>query len=121
MPRQKRGSSILTYSEKRLAVFHSINLPEHDVELSLSHIQMSIEKTRTKLNQYNAALSTVDQLSGEVQEMERSLLKLNDRMLSLIAAKYGRDSAEYRMVQSVRRNVARRRSVEAVEVVPATV
>jgi hypothetical protein len=119
MPRLKRGSSILDYSEKRLTVLQTINIPENDAELNLGNIQSSIDQTRAKLNQYNAALSVADQLNDEVQEMERSLVKLHDRMLSAIAAKYGRDSSEYLRVQSVRRNVAKRKTTEPNEAVSA--
>jgi hypothetical protein len=108
MPRQKRGSKVLEYSEQRITVLKSIAMPELDGELSVPVLLKSIEQTRAKLNEYNATLSIVDQLSLEVREMERSLVTLNDRMLSSVAAKYGRDSAEYARVGSIRRKAKRR-------------
>jgi predicted DNA-binding protein YlxM (UPF0122 family) len=121
MPRQKRSSRVLEYSEQRLTALLSIQVPEVQGELSVGTIQESIERTRAKLNEYNATLSLVDQLNSEVKAMEKSLLTLNDRMLSSIAAKYGRNSSEYVRVGSVRANPSRRRAARSTEAVAPSV
>ena len=112
MPRQKRSSKVVEYVEKRMTTLASINIPKSGLsdDLNLDALTSSIDLTRAKINQYNAALTVADQLSSEVKELEKSLLTLNDRMLSMIAAKYGRSSAEYQMVGSVRRNPNRKRT-----------
>jgi hypothetical protein len=117
MPRQKRKSRIVEYSEQRLAVMESINIPQWENDLSIPIIQNSIDKTRTKLKEYNAALSIVDQLSGEVNELEKSLIALNDRMLSSIAVRYGHTSAEYKRVRSIRRNPTKKKATPPAEAV----
>jgi hypothetical protein len=110
MPRQKRGSRVLEYSEQRITALKSIEVPASGSGLSITAIQQSIDATRAKLNEYNATLSVADQLNTEVKELEKTLVALNDRMLSSIAATYGRTSSEYARVGSIRRITPKRRA-----------
>jgi hypothetical protein len=110
MPRQKRGSRVLEYSEQRMTAFKSIKIHASGSELNVTAIQKSIDATRAKLNEYNATLSVADQLNSEVKELEKALITLNDRMLSSIAATYGRTSSEYARVGSIRRVIPKRRA-----------
>ncbi len=104
MARQKRGSRTLDYAERRLIALEAVDT-EMDLGdgLTLPAIIQSIEDTRAKLKTYNAAITEVDQLKEEVQQQERSLEELIDRMSNGIAAKYGRNSQQYKTVGSVRK------------------
>jgi predicted nucleic acid-binding Zn-ribbon protein len=119
MPRQKRGSRVLEYSEQRITALKSIKVPESSNALSITAIQKSIDATRSKLNEYNATLSVADQLNSEVKELEKTLVTLNDRMLSSIAATYGRTSSEYARVGSIRRVTPKRRAQSPEVATPA--
>jgi type II secretory pathway component PulM len=69
-----------------------------------------IEQTQAKINQLNTTLSLVDQLSEEIQTLEKSLVTLNEQLQDLILTTYGRNSPEARRVASVRRSPPRRRN-----------
>lgn len=104
MARQKRGSRILEYAERRLVALESIDTSlDLGDNLTLQFITQLIDSTRTKLKTYNAALTEIDQLKEFVQQQERSLEELIDRMANGVAAKYGRNSQQYKTVSSVRK------------------
>jgi uncharacterized protein YfkK (UPF0435 family) len=108
MTRQKRSSSTVVYAERRLVALESIDLALNlGDDLTIESLAQSIEATRTKLKTYNAALTEIDQLKDTLQEQERSLEKLIERMTSGVAAKYGKTSQEYKAVSDVRKSPRR--------------
>jgi hypothetical protein len=127
MPRMKRKSRVVEYAEQRMATIQTIVSGSQSAvsaskeDLDINALQNAIAEVRATLNKYNAALSTVDQLSEELTAQERSLVVRNDRILSAINVKFGRDSVEYRQVRSVRLYNSKRRTTPSPEAVPASV
>lgn len=109
MPRPKRGSKTLSKAERRIAGLRSIH-DELDLGngLTLSEYTRLIEDVRSKLSEYNAALSMVDKAGNAVQEGERVLRNYSEVMLLGVATKYGKDSYEYEMAGGVRKSERKR-------------
>ena len=103
MSRRKRTSRILEKAELRSAGLKSI-VPsiKFDENYSLEKLISSIEQLRNKLDVYNTALSVVDSSKTEIEEMEKNLSQLCEKMLMVVAIKYGKDSREYEMAGGVR-------------------
>lgn len=103
MPRQKRTSRILEKAELRSAGMKSI-VPsiKFDDECNMDNLIVSIEQLRNKIDIYNTALSVVDSSKTEIERMEKKLSQLSEKMLMLVAIKYGKDSAEYEMAGGIR-------------------
>ena len=79
-----------------------------------------IAQTREELENYNKALSVVDQAYNRVQAIETTLKQFSEGMLIAVAYRYGKDSHEYEMAGGVRRRERRRSSApaETVEIEP---
>jgi ABC-type hemin transport system substrate-binding protein len=103
MSRQKRTSRILEKAQLRSSGLKSI-VPsiKFDENYSLEKMIQSIEELRNKLDVYNTALSVVDSSKTEIEEMEKNLSQLCEKMLMVVAIKYGKDSREYEMAGGVR-------------------
>ncbi|MBD2355315.1 hypothetical protein H6G41_11915 [Tolypothrix sp. FACHB-123] len=103
MSRKKRKSSVLEKVESRAAGMKLVdpNL-KLDKDYSLEKMLESIEQLRNKLEIHNNALSLADSSLTEVEKMEKNLAKLSQKMLMLIAIKYGTDSAQYETAGGVR-------------------
>ncbi|MGG6267844.1 hypothetical protein ACQ4M3_14670 [Leptolyngbya sp. AN03gr2] len=96
MARPKRTSRVLVQAEQREAGLKTIDseLKLGD-ELSLSGYSELIQKLRDQLATYNATLSTLDELTRDIEATEKTLRDRSERMLSGVAAQYGKDSNEY--------------------------
>ena len=103
MSRQKRTSRVLEKAELRASGMKSI-IPsiKFDEDYSLEKLIESIEQLRNKIDVHNSALAIVDSTLTEVEEMEKNLKQLSEKMLMVVAIKYGKDSAEYEMAGGVR-------------------
>ncbi|MDM9583715.1 hypothetical protein [Nostoc sp. GT001] len=103
MSRLKRTSRILEKAQLRSAGLKSI-VPsiKFDENSSLEKLIESIEQLHNKLDVYNTALSMVDSSRTEIEEMEKNLSQLSEKMLMVVAIKYGKDSREYEMAGGVR-------------------
>jgi ABC-type hemin transport system substrate-binding protein len=103
MSRQKRTSRILEKAQLRSAGLKSI-VPsiKFDENYSLEKLIESIDQLRNKIDVYNTALSVVDSSKTEIEEMEKDLSQLSEKMLMVVAIKYGKDSREYEMAGGVR-------------------
>jgi hypothetical protein len=114
MPRLKRNSPTLTAAQSRIAAIETIN-PDLNLGngISVAEFNAKIEETRQALEEYNKALSTIDQSRSHVDALERSLASLSTRMLSGVATLYGRTSSEYEMTNGSKRR--RTRSATAPE------
>jgi len=55
--------------------------------LTLEYYDNGIKDLRDKLNEYNTHLSLIDELRNKVEESEKALKDLSDRMLSGVASK----------------------------------
>ncbi|MEH2412740.1 hypothetical protein [Nostoc sp.] len=103
MSRQKRTSRILEKAQLRCSGLKSIvpNI-KYDEYYSLEKLIESIDLLRNKLDVYNTALSVVDSSKTEIEDMEKNLSQLSEKMLMVVAIKYGKDSREYEMAGGVR-------------------
>ncbi|BAY20494.1 hypothetical protein NIES2100_02360 [Calothrix sp. NIES-2100] len=103
MSRKKRKSSVLEKVESRAAGMKLVDPTlKLDDDYSLEKLLESMEQLRNKLEVHNNALSLVDSSLTEVEEMEKNLAKLSQKMLMLIAIKYGKDSPQYETAGGVR-------------------
>jgi hypothetical protein len=111
MSRQKRTSRILEKVELRLARLKAID-PAMDFgdARNVSTIIQLIEQLRTRLDAYNTALSMIDSSKAAIDELEKTLSDLSEKMLIGVAFKYGKDSHEYEMAGGVRKSERVRRS-----------
>ena len=103
MSRRKRTSRILEKAELRSSGLKSI-VPsiKFDDDNNIEKLIASIEQLRTKLDAYNTALSMIDSSQTEIEEMEKNLSTLSEKMLMVVAIKYGKNSREYEMGDGVR-------------------
>jgi len=114
MPRQKRTSRILEKAEIRMSGLKAVD-PAMDFGDSRSLIEMGVEmrKLRDRLESYNRALAEVDSSKKDIDELEKRLADLVDRMLIGVAFKYGKDSREYEMAGGMRKSERIRKSSAA--------
>ncbi|MBL1177188.1 MAG: hypothetical protein FWK01_19215 [Pantanalinema sp. GBBB05] len=111
MPRKKRTSRTLEKSELRASAYRAVD-PRMDFgdTRTLINLTDQIEQLRTRLNDYNTALAVIDSSKSEIDELEKNLNDLTDKMLLGVAFKYGKDSREYEMAGGVRKSERIRRS-----------
>jgi hypothetical protein len=103
MPRKKRTSRILEKAELRSAGLKAIDpsLDFGDVN-NLDSLTQLMDKLRIKLDAYNTALSMIDSSKSEIDEIEKTLSSLSDKLLAGVGFKYGKDSREYEIAGGVR-------------------
>lgn len=111
MSRKKRTSRVLEKAELRSAGLKAIN-PKLDFgeAHNLNYLTQLIEQLRTKIDAYNTALSIIDSSKVEIEELEKNLGNVSEKMLIGVAFKYGKDSSEYQMAGGVRKSDRIRRS-----------
>ncbi|OUL25061.1 hypothetical protein BV378_15915 [Nostoc sp. RF31YmG] len=103
MSRKKRKSSVLEKVESRAAGMKLVDPTlKLDDDYSLEKMLESMDQLRNKLEIHNNALSLADSSLTEVEEMEKNLAKLSQKMLMLIAIKYGKDSPQYETAGGIR-------------------
>lgn len=103
MSRKKRTSRVLKKAELRSAGLKAIdsNMDFGD-NCDLQNLTKSIEQLRTMLDAYNTALTVIDSSKTKIDEMEKTLSNLTDKMVRGVAFKYGKDSSEYEMAGGIR-------------------
>ncbi|WP_373527584.1 hypothetical protein [Nostoc sp.] len=103
MSRKKLTSRVLEKAQLRSSGMKSI-VPNiiFDENHSLEKMIDSIEELRNTVDVYNTALSVVDSSKNKIEEMEKKLSQLSEKMLMVVAIKYGKDSYEYEMAGGVR-------------------
>ncbi len=96
MSLQTRGSAALDKAQRRLALLKSIN-ENLDLGhgLSIEAYSRYIDDTRATLEAHNTLLSNLDESRKTMDQKDKGLSELSERMLSAIATIYGRDSMEY--------------------------
>ncbi|MEH2063527.1 MAG: hypothetical protein V7K50_14910 [Nostoc sp.] len=103
MPRTKRTSRVLEKAELRTSGFKAVDSNmDFGNSCDLENLTQSIEEFRTMLDSYNNALAVVDSTKTKIDEMEKKLSKLSDKMLKGVGFKYGTDSSEYEVAGGVR-------------------
>ena len=109
MARQKKVSAYIEKAQQRLSALVSID-PALDLGYGLTAAAYRTEVTgaQAKLDAYNSLLSQVDQAYNAVLLSEKTLRDLSERMLTGVAAKYGKDSSQYEMAGGVRKSERKR-------------
>ncbi len=112
MPRQRRTSRMLVKAQLRSAGLKAIN-PNMDFgdNCNLNNMTQLMEQLRTKIEAYNTALAVIDATRTEIEELEKSLGQISERLLLGVALKYGKDSTEYEMAGGVRKSDRVRKSL----------
>ncbi|MFN6465292.1 MAG: hypothetical protein RMZ41_026205 [Nostoc sp. DedVER02] len=111
MTAQKRTYRVLEKAELRLAGFKAID-PSMDFGdiRNLQNVTQLIEQYRSKIDAYNTALAVINSSRTEMDELDKNLNDLVEKMLIGVAFKYGKDSHEYEMAGAVRKSDRIRKS-----------
>lgn len=111
MSRQKRTSRILEKAELRSAGLKAIdsNMDFGD-NCGLQNLTQSIEQFRTMLDAYNIDLAMIDSSKTKIDEMEKTLGNLTDKIVRGVAFKYGKNSSEYELAGGIRESERVRKS-----------
>ncbi|MEH2108429.1 hypothetical protein [Nostoc sp.] len=103
MPRRKRNSRILEKAEFRVAGLKAIDPKiNFDDTYSLQNLAQLIENFHNMLDDYNAAIAMIDSSRKKLDEMEKTLSQVSDKMLMGVGFKYGKNSNEYELAGGVR-------------------
>jgi hypothetical protein len=105
MARLKKSTSHYEVAVTRLAGLKSIS-PTVDLGNGLTAVayEASINNLRQKLETYNTTLSVADSQRNSVQDAEKALRDLSERMLTGVASKHGKNSDEYEKAGGVRKS-----------------
>jgi len=118
MGRLKRTSKILDKAHARLAGLRSIGGQDYGNGVTSEGFEDAVADTRQKLEDYNEALSVVDEKANVLVDSEKTLQDFSERVLAGTAAKFGKNSNEYEKVGGVRK--ADRKRPAARKTAPAT-
>lgn len=111
MSRLKRTSTHLKEAQIRISSLKSIDTELHLTdELNLAQYQAHVNDLQAQLSTYNAKLSELDALLNNIQATEKALRVYSSRMLTAVAAHYGRNSNAYEQAGGKRTSeIVRRR------------
>lgn len=114
MARPKRSSIALEKAARRSVSLQSIsNTLDFGDGLNLKSYSALIDDLRNQLTAYNTILSTVDKAKDSIRDTERRLTDLSERLLTGVATRYGKDSAEYTMAGGIRKSERKPRARKA--------
>ncbi|MBN3891641.1 MAG: hypothetical protein HWQ43_21625 [Nostoc sp. JL31] len=103
MPRKKRSYRILEKAEFRVAGLKAIDPNiNFDDTCNLQNLTQLIDNFHNMLDEYNAALAMIDSSRKKLDEMEKTLSQVSDKMLTGVGFKYGKNSNEYELAGGVR-------------------
>ncbi|MEH2041398.1 hypothetical protein [Nostoc sp.] len=103
MTRKKRSSRILEKAEFRVAGLKAIDPNiNFDDTYNLPNLTQLIDNFHNMLDEYNAALAMIDSSRKKLDEMEKTLSQVSDKMLTGVGFKYGKNSNEYELAGGVR-------------------
>lgn len=95
MGRLKRTSKILDKASTRAAGLRSIGPQDFGNGVTSEAFEAAVADTRQKLDDYNQALSAVDEKANVLVDSEKNLQDLTERVLAGVGAKYGKNSNQY--------------------------
>ncbi|BAZ01894.1 hypothetical protein NIES37_59010 [Tolypothrix tenuis PCC 7101] len=111
MARKQRTSRILEKAQfrvTRIKVFDP-NITFDD-NCNLQNLTQLIQQFQTMLNEYNDAMAVIDSSRTRLDEIEKSLSLISDKMLVGVGLKYGKDSSEYELAGGVKESDRIRKS-----------
>ncbi len=104
MSRRKKRTTHLEDAKARLSGLKSIDkVLDLGNGLTAALYEQNINDLQDKLNAYNTILSSVDEKYNMVLDAEKQLRDLSERMLSGVAARFGKTSNEYEMAGGTRK------------------
>ncbi|ACC81478.1 hypothetical protein [Nostoc punctiforme] len=119
MSLKTRGSAAVDKAQRRLALLKSIN-----ENLDLGHgltieaYTRFLDNTRATLEAHNTLLSNLEESRKTMNQMDRGLSELSERMLSAVATVYGKNSMEYSKAGgSSRKRSTSKKSISQVPIV----
>jgi hypothetical protein len=72
--------------------------------MTLANYQVKVKAAQSALDHYNGLLTQADLESDQFDDLEAELKDLSERMLTLVATEYGKDSPEYEAAGGVRKS-----------------
>ncbi len=103
MPVKKRSSRILEKAQFRVAGLKAIDPNiNFDETYNLQNLNQLIDNFHNMLDDYNAAIAMIDSSRNKLDEMEKTLSQVSDKMLTWVGCKYGKNSNEYELAGGVR-------------------
>jgi Cys-tRNA synthase (O-phospho-L-seryl-tRNA:Cys-tRNA synthase) len=107
--RKRYTSTTIEKAQARLAALKSINATlDMGNGLTVKAFGQVIDDGRQKQENYNTALSVVDQSYAAVSDAEKVIAEWTERMLIAVAYQYGKNSEEYKMAGGTRRSDRKR-------------
>lgn len=105
MARLKTSSKTYEKAYRRIAAVKSID-PNFDLGHGLvaKDYQAAIDEVKRTMDDYNSTLSEADDKLNALKNKERGLNDWNERILVGVAAKYGKNSSEYKQAGGVRKS-----------------
>lgn len=105
----KKSSKDFDNAIRRMASLKSID-PALDLGngLSVETYQQSIDQVSSAMEAYNTQLSLADSLSSSLKEKEKLLRSFTERMLTGVAAKFGKDSEQYQKAGGIKKSDRKR-------------
>ncbi|MGV0104430.1 ATPase involved in DNA repair [Nostoc sp. DSM 114160] len=103
MTRKKRTSLVLKKAEFRVAGLKAVDQNiNFDDTYNLQNLTQLIKQFHNMLDDYNAAIAMIDSSKKKLDEMEKTLSHVSDKMLAVVGLKYGKNSNEYELSGGVR-------------------
>ncbi|MDZ7963539.1 MAG: hypothetical protein RM368_00945 [Nostoc sp. DedSLP03] len=103
MTRKKRTSLVLKKAEFRVAGLKAVDPNiNFDDTYNLQNLTQLIKQFHNMLDDYNAAIAMIDSSKKKLDEMEKTLNHVSDKMLAVVGLKYGKNSNEYELSGGVR-------------------
>ncbi|MDZ8026708.1 MAG: hypothetical protein RMX65_027500 [Nostoc sp. DedQUE01] len=103
MSRKKRTSLVLKKAEFRVAGLKAVDPNiNFDDTYNLQNLTQLIGQFHNMLDDYNAAIAKIDSSKKKLDEMEKNLSHVSDKMLAGVGFKYGKNSNEYELAGGVR-------------------
>jgi hypothetical protein len=89
----------------RLAAIKSIDANlDLGNQITVQNYEIELNKLNAKIEQYNTTLSIIDDLYNECQAQKSIIKDWNERVLTGVATKYGKNSTQYEMAGGVKKS-----------------
>ena len=114
MARRKRKSETINSAETRAEAFENIDAKlDLGKNLTLKEYNDNIAETKATLNEYNGLLANADVALVKLEQQERELRDLSDRMLEGVSSQFGKNSEQYQKAGGTRKDQIDRRGRKA--------
>ncbi|MCP9747574.1 hypothetical protein [Lacihabitans sp. CS3-21] len=110
MSYRKKASVAMAQAVQRISGLKSIAT---DLDLgnglTVVEFQTAIDDVEAVLNTYNTHLSVADELKNNLESKEKALRDFSERILTGVAAKFGKDSNQYQMAGGTKKSQIKRK------------